>query len=616
MKLQKAIAVIGMSACLLGTQVLGAAAQDPAMEAAPAAEAAPAPTAEAAPAASTPAPAAEASTPAAPQDQVVTTPAPASTTTASAPTAAAPQAAAPATVETPASQQSETGTTETEEDAGQKDGQNIDSTEGGQDTDADKDKEDTEIDDSGDDSADSEKDDSEDDESEAGDSENDSEEDDSTEDGSEGDGSEVGDSEDDSDKDDSEDDGTNDEDDGQDDNNDDTQPGTDEEEQPDTPADTPSGTKPSGGSGGGSSQSGQSGQNGQNSHSSQNTPAASTLTSQWKQPQQSLGSFQASDTFLDNRDKIKYNVDLPLDGIPSFITQEMIVGALKCQDETGYPASVTIAQIIQESGYGKYGPGGESGKGLSYLAYQYNNLFGIKGTGPAGSVNMQTGEQAADGSSYFIRSGFRVYNTYTECIEDRAKLLEEVYSDLTEGVTDANTFAVRIGGRWATDIDYGLTLIQVMERYDLYRLDELTLNDFSEMLGTFVNPCPGATLTSRFGYRSAPTAGASSYHKGIDLGTGTYNIPTYAAAEGTVTFAGEAKAEGIMIVIDHGNGLVSKYMHHDKIYVKEGDEVEKGQQIGLSGTTGVSTGNHLHFQVEENGQAVDPLPYLTEAENQ
>ena len=328
------------------------------------------------------------------------------------------------------------------------------------------------------------------------------------------------------------------------------------------------------------------------------------------------GKFKASNKFLDTRDKIKYNVDLPLEDIPSFITQEMIIGALKCQDETGYPASVTIAQIIQESGYGKYGPGGEEGEGLSYLAYQYNNLFGIKGTGPAGSVNMRTGEQTADGSSYSIQAGFRVYNTYTECIEDRADLLERVYKDLTFGVDDANTFAMKIGSRWATDVDYGLTLIRVMERYDLYRLDEMTLGEFSEMLGTFVNPCPGARLTSEFGYRKAPTAGASTYHKGIDLGTGEYNIPTYAAAEGTVTFAGEAGSAGMMIVIDHGDGLVTKYMHHDKIYVEEGDEVEKGQQIGLSGTTGVSTGNHLHFQVEEDGQAVDPMEYLFAEENQ
>lgn len=328
------------------------------------------------------------------------------------------------------------------------------------------------------------------------------------------------------------------------------------------------------------------------------------------------GWFKASAPFIDNRSKVKYNVDLPLENIPSFITQEMIIGALKCQDETGYPASVTIAQIIAESGFGKYGPGGDKGQGLSYLAYQYNNLFGIKGTGPAGSINMKTGEQAADGSMYSINAGFRVYNTYTECIQDRAELLEEVYSDLIEDVDDANTFAVKIGGRWATDLDYGQTLIQIMERYDLYRLDEMTVGQFSDMLGFFVNPCPGGYLTSRFGYRTAPTAGATTYHQGIDLETGSYNIPTYAAAAGTVTFAGEAGAEGRMVVIDHGNGLVTRYKHHDRIYVEAGDKVEKGQQIGLSGTTGVSTGNHLHFQVELNGIPVDPLTYLQKTENQ
>lgn len=341
------------------------------------------------------------------------------------------------------------------------------------------------------------------------------------------------------------------------------------------------------------------------------TSAASVSNSSRKHTSgRTSDSFRASEKFLDTREKIKYNVDLPLEGIPSFITQEMIIGALKCQDETGYPASVTIAQIIQESGYGKYGPGGEDGEGLSYLAFQYNNLFGIKGTGPAGSVDMRTGEQTSDGTGYMTTAGFRVYNTYTECIEDRAELLEEVYKDLTFGVEDANTFAMKIGSRWATDVDYGQTLIRVMERYDLYRLDEMTLGTFSDMLGTFVHPCPGAVLTSTFGYREAPTAGASTMHKGIDLGTGAYNIPTYAAAEGTVTFAGEAGSAGLMVVIDHGNGLVTKYMHHDRIYVEEGDTVEKGQQIGLSGTTGVSTGNHLHFQVEENGQAADPLTYI------
>lgn len=323
-----------------------------------------------------------------------------------------------------------------------------------------------------------------------------------------------------------------------------------------------------------------------------------------------FSSFTPSSEFLDNREKVKYNVDVPVDGLPGFITQEMLVGALKCQDETGYPASVTIAQIIQESGFGKYGPDGDKGQGLSYLAYQYNNLFGIKGSGTAGSVAMNTGEQRVDGSRYNITAGFRVYNTYTECIEDRTGLLDRVYKDLTFGVKDANTFAMKIGQRWATSLSYGQHLIGQMERYDLYRLDAMTLDEFSSMIGTFANPCPGARLTSSFGYREAPLAGASTYHKGVDLGTGAYNIPTYAAQAGTVIFAGPSGAAGNLVTIDHGNGLITKYMHHDKIYVKAGDKVEKGQQIGLSGTTGNSTGNHLHFQVEKNGVVINPLLYL------
>lgn len=316
--------------------------------------------------------------------------------------------------------------------------------------------------------------------------------------------------------------------------------------------------------------------------------------------------FRASKPFTAIGDRICYNVEVPIEGIPSFITQEMVVGALKAQDETGFPASVTIAQIIKESGYGKYGPGGKNGQGLSYLAYQYCNLFGIKGTGTAGSAVMKTNEMTSGGSIYSIQAGFRVYNTYTECIEDRSKLLKNVYSDLIRGVTDANTFAMKIGGRWATGINYGQGLIKTMETYDLYRLDEMTLMDFNKMIGTFADPCPGSHVTSTFGHRDFD----NKFHKGLDLGTGSQNIPTYAAEAGTVTFAGRAGAAGNLIVIEHEDGLVTKYMHHSRMYVKIGQKVEKGQQIGLSGTTGYSTGNHLHFQVEKNGVAMNPAIYL------
>lgn len=317
-------------------------------------------------------------------------------------------------------------------------------------------------------------------------------------------------------------------------------------------------------------------------------------------------SYKASGVFKKIGDRVQYNVDVPIKGLPSFITQEMIVGALKSQDEYGYPASVTIAQIIQESGYGTYGPGGNKGQGLSGLAYGYCNLFGIKGSGTAGSVSMRTSEMTKDGKIYSTTSAFRAYNTYSEAIEDRCKVLQNGYGDLISGVNDANTFAMRIGQRWATDLNYGKSLIKLMELYDLYRLDDMTLKDFSAMIGRFADPCPGAVVTSNFGFREFD----NKFHKGLDLGTGSENIPTYAAESGTVIFAGYSGSAGNLITIDHGNGLVTKYMHHFEIYVKVGDHVEKGQQIGLSGTTGRSTGNHLHFQVEENGVAVNPLLYL------
>ena len=321
-------------------------------------------------------------------------------------------------------------------------------------------------------------------------------------------------------------------------------------------------------------------------------------------------SYNPSETFVELNKRIKYNAALPLDNIPSFITQEMIIAALKCQDETGYPASVTIAQIIQESGFGKYGPGGEDHQGLSYLAYQYCNLFGVKGTGTAGSVSMRTGEQTSSGKYYTTTADFRVYNTYTECIEDRTKLIKRAYSDLISGVTDANTFAARIGSRWATSLQYSQHLIQHMERYDLYRLDRMTLLDFSEMIGQFSDPCPGSYLTSSFGYRDFD----HKFHKGIDLGTNGEILPVYAAESGTVIKAEYDNLAGNWILIDHGNGLTTKYMHFSHTFVKEGQEVTKGQQIGLTGTTGRSTGIHLHFQVEENGVAVNPTTYLSTEE--
>lgn len=125
--------------------------------------------------------------------------------------------------------------------------------------------------------------------------------------------------------------------------------------------------------------------------------------------------------------------------------------------------------------------------------------------------------------------------------------------------------------------------------------------------GYFTHPCPGMTQqTSYFGeVRSFdPTP-----HKGNDYAAPA-GTPTYAAADGTVITAGWSNSAGNWVVIDHGNGLVTKYMHHSEILVSAGQTVKKGQQIGKVGSTGYSTGAHLHFQVELNGVAVNPDEYL------
>lgn len=168
--------------------------------------------------------------------------------------------------------------------------------------------------------------------------------------------------------------------------------------------------------------------------------------------------------------------DVGVEGLPSFITLEMLNAALQEQAAYGYPASVTLAQIIAESGYGRYGPGGEAGQGLSGLAYNYKNLFGMKAPAgdktPIGVVNMQTGEEVS-GQQIQIKAGFLIFANYTDCIRYRSGLIKRVYSDLVGGVTDPNTFARQLGKRWATNSKYGETLIKIMVNSNLYQYDSL-----------------------------------------------------------------------------------------------------------------------------------------------
>lgn len=133
----------------------------------------------------------------------------------------------------------------------------------------------------------------------------------------------------------------------------------------------------------------------------------------------------------------------------------------------------------------------------------------------------------------------------------------------------------------------------------------------SHSLDNIIWPLKNNTrITSYFGYRDAPTKDATTYHKGIDISANT-GTPVLAAIAGKVVTATYSYSSGNYIVIDHGNGVRTIYCHASKLLVKEGDEVGRGQEIMKVGSTGVSTGAHLHFGIFINGTAVDPLKYVS-----
>ncbi|EJW13865.1 M23 family metallopeptidase [Paenibacillus alvei] len=117
------------------------------------------------------------------------------------------------------------------------------------------------------------------------------------------------------------------------------------------------------------------------------------------------------------------------------------------------------------------------------------------------------------------------------------------------------------------------------------------------------------TITSPFGYRIDPITGAESiFHKGTDIAV-PIGTPVYAARDGKVIIARYSSSAGNYVGIDHGDGMVTKYMHCDSLVTKQGAQVKAGQLIAKSGNTGASTGPHLHFQIEISGKPVDAMQY-------
>ncbi|PKP64875.1 MAG: M23 family peptidase [Alphaproteobacteria bacterium HGW-Alphaproteobacteria-7] len=128
-------------------------------------------------------------------------------------------------------------------------------------------------------------------------------------------------------------------------------------------------------------------------------------------------------------------------------------------------------------------------------------------------------------------------------------------------------------------------------------------------------PLEGAQLTSNYGMRTHPVLGGRRNHTGIDLAAPT-GTPIYATADGVIGRADWYSSYGLYISINHGASMETRYAHLSRLAVAAGDNVKKGDLIGYVGSTGRSTGPHLHYEVRVDGLAVNPIPYMVESEAQ
>lgn len=124
-------------------------------------------------------------------------------------------------------------------------------------------------------------------------------------------------------------------------------------------------------------------------------------------------------------------------------------------------------------------------------------------------------------------------------------------------------------------------------------------------------PISDSYVTSGFGGRADPFGGGTQFHKGIDF-EADVGDPVLAVADGVVSFAGARAGYGNVIEVDHGNGYVTRYAHNSRLTRRVGDLVRAGQEVAKAGSTGRSTGAHVHFEVWENGRVVDPRKFLSQ----
>ena len=191
--------------------------------------------------------------------------------------------------------------------------------------------------------------------------------------------------------------------------------------------------------------------------------------------------------------------------------------------------------------------------------------------------------------------------TVAAMMRQKESELADISGDIEDAQSDADYYAAEIQAQEE--------LIAAIKRAEAEKA-AAGVEEHPYTGGAFRWPCPSSTrVTSDYGTRVSPMSGASSNHKGIDIGASS-GADIIAAADGTVTAASYSSAAGNYVMIDHGGGLYTVYMHASSLLVSPGQTVSAGDVIAKVGSTGISTGSHLHFGVSLNGSYVSPWSYL------
>jgi len=209
-----------------------------------------------------------------------------------------------------------------------------------------------------------------------------------------------------------------------------------------------------------------------------------------------------------------------------------------------------------------------------------------------------------------------------EEMEDERIVLEQKYVELGEQLNEAGELIARLEDERATEtalyVEMSAEASKIQDEINS-KVEELRKQEAAAAAasasrvrgsGVLMNPVPsGGVITSEYGVRMHPVFKVNRQHWGVDL-SASYNAQIVAADSGTVITSAYSSSYGNYIVISHGNGWTTLYAHLNSRKVSVGDSVSKGQLIGLAGSTGVSTGPHLHFEVSINGQRENPAYYL------